>query len=94
MPAGDSKNEPHRVKNLLSSFSVGAKSQGNKASNISSQRHQYTITQRNAASALLQRLSARAAKVPQRAHDGKTQQSKREARTPSISPLLIFHFHL
>ena len=29
MPAGDSKNEPHQEKSLLSSFSVGAQSHGN-----------------------------------------------------------------
>jgi hypothetical protein len=54
MPADDSKNE----KNCLSSFSVGAQSQGNKTSNI-------TITQSDAAPAPLQRLSVRAAKERQ-----------------------------
>jgi hypothetical protein len=41
MPADDSKNE----KNCLSSFSVGAQSQGNKTSNISSQQRQDAIRQ-------------------------------------------------
>jgi len=58
MPAGDSKNDPHQKKSLLSSFSVGAQSQGNKTSNISSQWRQDTITQHNAVPAPLQRLSA------------------------------------
>jgi hypothetical protein len=56
---------PTGKKSLLSSFSVGAQSQGNKTSNISSQRHQDTITQRDAAPAPLQHLSARAAKERQ-----------------------------
>jgi hypothetical protein len=56
---------PTRKKSLLSSFSVGAQSQGNKTSNISSQRRQDTITQRDATPAPLQRLSTRTAKERQ-----------------------------
>jgi hypothetical protein len=56
---------PTGKKSLLSSFSVGAQSQGNKTSIISSERCQDTITQRDAASAPLQRLSACAAKERQ-----------------------------
>jgi hypothetical protein len=44
---------PTGKKSLLSSFSVGAQSQGNKTSNISSQQRQDTITQRDAAPAPL-----------------------------------------
>jgi hypothetical protein len=78
---------PTREKSLLSSFSVGAQSQGNKTSNINSQQCQDTITQCDAVLVPLQRLSASTAKERQQRNNNQNGFSfPPEERVPFSQP--------